>query len=168
MGSTSCAIFKRKTTEAKTSTKQSKDSQQKAILKKYSDIIGERVENEKLYQFIDDWYGTPYKFGGKSRAGVDCSNFSCELLRQVYSFPPSYYFPSSKLAEQGKKINLSNAQEGDLVFFSINQNSKVSHVGIYLANKKFVHASTSKGVIINSLNEDYYKKRFAFVVRLVN
>jgi cell wall-associated NlpC family hydrolase len=70
------------------------------------------------------------------------------------------------LTDQGKKIDKAAAREGDLVLFSINQSSKVSHVGVYLANEKFVHASTSKGVMINSLNEDYYKKRFAFILRL--
>jgi lipoprotein Spr len=162
---TSCSIFKKK---SKTSSppKEAPTSSKKTILEKYSKIIGVDVYDESLYSFIDAWKGTPYKFGGKTKAGVDCSNFSCVLLREVYNFPKNYYFPSSKLAERGKKVQKNEAKEGDLVFFSINQNSKISHVGIYLTNNKFVHASTSKGVIINSLEENYYKKRYAFIVRL--
>lgn len=160
----SCSIFKKKTKAA--TPKEASKSSKKALLEKYSKILGKEVNNEELYSFIDEWKGTPYKFGGKTKAGVDCSNFSCALLRDVYGFPKNYYFPSSKLAEQGKKIQKSDAKEGDLVFFSINQNSKISHVGIYLTNNKFVHASTSKGVVINSLEDDYYKKRIAFYIRL--
>jgi murein DD-endopeptidase / murein LD-carboxypeptidase len=160
----SCGIFKKKS-KTPSKTQASKYSK-KALLEKYSKIIGSDVENEVLYGFIEEWKGVPYKFGGKTKSGVDCSNFSCTLLRHVYSFPSSFYFPSSKLADQGKRIQRGDAREGDLVFFSINQNSKISHVGIYLANDKFVHASTSKGVIINSLEEEYYKKRYAFIVRI--
>lgn len=161
---TSCSIFKKKAKAVP--PKETPSSSTKALLEKYSKIIGKDVYDEELYSFIDEWKGTPYKFGGKTKAGVDCSNFSCALLREVYKFPQTYYFPSSKLAEQGKRVQKNDAKEGDLVFFSINQNSKISHVGIYLTNNKFVHASTSKGVIINSLEEDYYKKRYAFIVRI--
>lgn len=160
----SCSIFKKKTESAP--SKEASTSTKKNLLEKYSKIIGKDVYNEELYGFIDQWIGTPYKFGGKSKDGVDCSNFSCALLRDVYGFPKNYYFPSSKLAEQGKRVHKNESKEGDLVFFSINQNSKISHVGIYLTNNKFVHASTSKGVIINSLEEEYYKKRFSFFMRL--
>lgn len=164
---TSCGIFKK--SKAKPTVKVEKPvSTKRSILEKYCKILGEKVDDEKLYGFIESWTGVPYKFGGKSKSGIDCSNFTCELLRQVYSFPSNFYFPSSKLAEQGKKINKSQAREGDLIFFSISQNSKISHVGIYLTNNKFVHASTSGGVIINSLDEDYYKKRFAFLSRIKN
>lgn len=160
----SCSIFKKKSKPA--TTRESSSTNKKSLLDKYSKIIGQSVYDEALYEFIEEWRGVPYKFGGKTKSGVDCSNFSCTLLREVYRFPQTFYFPSAKLAEQGKKIQKSEAQEGDLVFFSINQNSKISHVGIYLANNKFVHASTSQGVIINSLEEEYYKKRFSFVARI--
>lgn len=161
----SCSIFKKRPKEIATKKEKITTGKQN-VLEKYSKIIGNRVEDETLYTFIDEWLGVPYKFGGKTKTGIDCSNFSCELLRRVYSFPNGFYFPSSKIAEQGSKINISKAKEGDVVCFSINQNSKISHIGIYLANNKFVHASTTNGVIISSLDEDYYKKRFSFAIRL--
>ena len=160
----SCGIFQKKSKIPP--SKETTSSTKKKLLEKYGKIIGVEVLDQVLYSFIDEWYGTPYKFGGKTKSGVDCSNFSCELLRTVYNFPKSYYFSSSKLAQQGKKIQINDAKEGDLVFFSINQNSKISHVGIYLSNNKFVHASTTKGVLINSLEEDYYKRRFSFISRI--
>ncbi len=168
IGLSSCSIFQKKSKPSKTSTATKPSSGKRALLEKYSKLIGEEVSDERLYGFIDEWTGTPYKFGGKTKSGVDCSNFSCELLRQVYSYPSAFYYPSAKLAEQGKKINKTDAKEGDIICFSINQNSKISHVGIYLKNNMFVHASTSKGVMINSLTEDYYKKRYAYIVRLRN
>lgn len=160
----SCGIFKKKSKSDSTKTSRTGTSK-KQLLEKYSKIIGEEVDNQELYSFIDEWYGVPYKYAGKTKGGIDCSNFSCELLRKVYGFPSTFYQPSSKLPELGKKVSKSDMREGDIVCFSINQNSKISHVGIYLANNKFVHASTSSGVMINSLTEDYYKKRFAFAVR---
>lgn len=164
LGVSSCGIFKKKSTPKNGSKKEV--SKKTSILEKYSEKVGEEVKNEKLYTTIDEWMGVPYRYGGKSKSGIDCSNFTCHVLREVFSYPSNFYFPSSKLAEQGEIINLKQAREGDLVFFSINSNSKISHVGIFLANKKFVHASTSKGVIINSLDEEYYKKRFAFIKRI--
>lgn len=157
----SCGIFKKKTIVKKPNV-----ITENKILSKYEKIIGKKLENLTLYTIVDQWIGVPYKFSGKSKAGVDCSNFSCIILREAFQFPSNYYFPSAKLAEQGEKINLESGQEGDVVFFSMSSGSKISHVGIYLANNKFVHASTSKGVMINSLTEDYYKKRFVGLYRL--
>ncbi len=162
----SCGIFNKKTSSSASKKSKPDITIHSSILEKYSKIIGVAVTNESLYNFVDQWIGVPYKYGGKTKSGVDCSNFTCELLKTTFSFPSNFYFPSSKLAEQGKKIDLNAAKEGDMVFFSINQSSKISHVGVYLANNKFIHASTSKGVIINSLNEEYYKKRFVFIRRL--
>lgn len=157
----SCSILKKKPTKTKNPVVISS-----TVLSKYEKIIGEKLTFEELYTFIDQWINVPYKYGGKSKSGIDCSNFTCQLLREVYEFPSTYYYPSSKLVEQGLKISQKDAKEGDLVFFSMNSGSKISHVGVYLLNSKFVHASTTKGVMISSLNEDYYQKRFVGVYRM--
>jgi lipoprotein Spr len=65
------------------------------------------------------------------------------------------------MAQRTRRVNRRNLQEGDLIFFKIN-NRNVSHVGIYISNNKFVHASTSRGVMINDLDENYYSRNFAF------
>jgi lipoprotein Spr len=162
-GFSSCGIFKKKSSSKGPVIQSPRDSE---LLIKYSKIIGQSVTNKHLYRVIDGWMGVPYKFAGKSKDGIDCSHFTCQILRSGFQFPSDYYFPSSRLAEQGEKQNLDHAKEGDLVFFSMNQTSKVSHVGVFLANRKFVHASTSKGVIISSLDEEYYKKRFHSIRRM--
>lgn len=116
-----------------------------------------KIRNIPLYTFIDDWYGVPYKYAGKSKSGIDCSGFTCALYQSVFN--KSLAGSSASLYEKCKTVKKSDLEEGDLVFFKIGSD-KISHVGIYLQNNKFVHASTKKGVIINDLDEEYYKKYF--------
>jgi cell wall-associated NlpC family hydrolase len=158
----SCSIFQKKT-KPKVESEVATDAK---IIEKYSTIVGKKIDNVSLYRFVDQWIGTPYKYAGDSKKGIDCSHFVCKLMHNEYMFSENFYLTSTQLYQQGAKINLKNAKEGDIVCFSINQNSKVSHVGVYLQNNKFVHASTSKGVIISSLDEAYYQKRFLDIVRL--
>lgn len=130
------------------------------LKKKYAAKLGvteKEITNLALYRFIDDWYGTPYKYGGKSKGGVDCSGFTSILYAQVYKKTISG--SSTSLFDQCNAVSEKNLEEGNLVFFKINSD-KVSHVGVYLKNHRFVHASTHKGVIISSLEEEYYKKYF--------
>ncbi len=117
----------------------------------------ENIKNEKLYQFIDDWYAVPYKYAGKDKNGIDCSGFTGVLYASVYNKKVSA--SSRAIYEETKRINVSDLKEGDLVFFIINGKS-VSHVGVYLQHNKFVHASTRRGVIISDLDEPYYKKYY--------
>ncbi len=131
-----------------------------AIQKKYAALIGvssNEITNLTLYKFIDDWYGVPYKSAGKTKAGVDCSGFVSILSAQVYK--KTVGGPASSIFESCEVVSQKNLKEGDLVFFKINSD-KISHVGVYLKNNHFVHASTHKGVMINSLDEAYYKKYF--------
>jgi lipoprotein Spr len=123
----------------------------------------ESIKNIKLYQFIDEWMGTPYKYGGKTKDGIDCSDFTVILCKTVYN--KIVEVPATKIYSACKPISIDEIQEGDLVFFKI-ESEKISHVGVYLQNKKFIHASTKKGVIINDLNETYYKKYFYKAARI--
>ncbi|MEZ5172932.1 MAG: C40 family peptidase [Bacteroidia bacterium] len=105
---------------------------------------------------INDWIGSPYKYGGCSKDGTDCSGMVYTFYKEVFgiSLPRS----SSELYEKAKKISIEEAKPGDLVFFAT-KSAKVSHVGMYMMDNKFVHSSTSKGVIISSLDETYYRER---------
>ncbi|HEY8916041.1 MAG TPA: NlpC/P60 family protein [Chitinophaga sp.] len=123
------------------------------------DVAVETVNNYRLYGFIEDWWGTPYRLGGKNKDGVDCSAFVSTLLSVV--FQESFNGTSQQMYEQTKKLrSRSELQEGDLVFFSIGQKKRVSHVGVYLDHDRFVHASTSAGVMISDLNEAYWTKYY--------
>ncbi|HLU85715.1 MAG TPA: NlpC/P60 family protein [Vicingaceae bacterium] len=134
--------------------------EEKELKEKYAallDITGLEIKELALYAFIDDWLGVKYKYGGTTKNGVDCSGFTNLLYNNVFKkeLPRS----SSDIAAVAKNVAKKELSEGDFVFFSIRSN-KVDHVGIYLANNRFVHASTSKGVIISSLEHPYYAKHF--------
>lgn len=116
------------------------------------------INNLALYQFIDEWYGTPYKYAGKSKSGVDCSGFTGILLREVFGKEVSG--SSASIYNGCEKILKEELKEGDLVFFRI-ESKEISHVGVYLQNNRFVHASTVGGVMINDLQKEYYVKYFA-------
>lgn len=134
---------------------------------RYSILLNVEVEvlqNRNLYALIQDWWGSPYQYGGITKRGVDCSAFVQNLAGAVYG----YYLSrtAGQQYEQCKKISREDLSEGDLVFF--NTSRGVSHVGLYLHNDKFVHASTSLGVTISDLKEAYWAKRFIGAGRLPN
>lgn len=136
-------------------------SKDKAIKEKYAKVLGVNendIKNLKLYYFINEWMGVPYKYGGKDKNGIDCSGFTSMLYREVYNKNVSG--PTSSLIDLTNIISKSDLKEGDMVFFHIEKKGKVSHVGVYLQNNKFVHATTKKGVMINDLNENYYKQHY--------
>lgn len=117
----------------------------------------------------EDFLGTPYKFGGTTKSGLDCSG----LVITVYD-DNNVTLPrrSSDQALEGKKIDISETKPGDLLFFSTSGNGKVTHVGIVKEIRTkgeitFIHASTTKGVIISSLNEKYWNKAFLFARRVL-
>ena len=115
------------------------------------------VKAKKLYSFISEWYGTPYKYGGCGKDGVDCSCFTGTLYYKVYG--KIIARSSSQLYKESDHIKMKNLEEGDLVFFKIGSKN-VSHVGVYLKDDKFVHASTKKGVMISSLQEQFFKDTY--------
>ncbi|TVR40044.1 MAG: hypothetical protein EA394_08790 [Bacteroidia bacterium] len=115
-------------------------------------------ENPVLIKEVAGWTGTPYRYGGNTRSGVDCSGFVWALYRDVYGTNIARTTRDQSI--QSRRISRRNLQEGDLLFFRTKGRS-ISHVGIYLGNGYFAHASKSRGVIVSSLTEDYYNKRFA-------
>lgn len=131
-----------------------------ALTSKYAKLLNvdeNKIKNIKLYTFINDWYGVKYKYGGKTKQGVDCSGFTSILYRDVYEI--SLNGTASSIFYQSQTITKGYLKEGDLVFFKI-ENENVNHIGVYLQNNKFVHASVKNGVMIDDLDEPYYKKYF--------
>lgn len=140
-----------------------------AVQSKYATMMNtypSHIQNVKLYEYIDDWYGTPYKLGGTSKNGVDCSAFVQSLFATVYgiSLPrtSSYQYTATK------RISTTQLKEGDLLFFHTRRNRRgVTHVGIYLQNNKFVQASSSGGVTISDMYDPYYVQHLVGAGRAV-
>lgn len=139
------------------------------LKRKYAPLLSvqlNEITNLLLYQLIDDWMGTPYKYGGNSKTGSDCSGFAGVIYSSIFDINLARK-AADIYHETNIKVKKEELKEGDLVFFDIGSR-ELSHVGVYLTNGKFVHASTSKGVVISDLEMDYYKKYFRCGGRIIN
>jgi probable lipoprotein NlpC len=134
---------------------------QPSVAEKYSAIMGvdvNSIQNGRLYAFIDQWMGTPYRFGGLDHDGIDCSGLSFLLQQQVYGI--SIPRTTGQQVHIIKRKYEEELQEGDLVFFDYD-GKKFSHVGVYLQNGYYVHASSTRGVTITKLHDPYTYKYFS-------
>lgn len=127
--------------------------------------IGE-APTDILMTSISNWIGTPYRYGGMSKAGIDCSGFTTVIFNEVYGIQLPRRAKEQFLL--GRGVNRDNLKQGDLVFFQLPRTRSVSHVGIYISDGKFVHASTSSGVMISNLGEEYWVKLFKGAKRINN
>ena len=118
-----------------------------------------------MLKSIDRYRGVPYKWGGDTMKGMDCSGFTMK----VFGESANLNIPHNAAAQYklGAKINRRQLKFGDLVFFRDIESKGVSHVGIYIGGDEFVHASLSKGVINSSMNQKYYKKRYVSARRIL-
>jgi len=124
----------------------------------------EQVQDNFLLKHIDEWYGTRYRYGGTNKSGIDCSAF----VQAIYLSAFGMSLPRTA-KDQFRGCHIISATElktGDLVFF--NTTGGISHVGIYLQNNKFIHASSSFGVTISDLFDPYYLRRFLGAGRMEN
>ena len=130
------------------------------------DIKLDRHENKKLYKELRRWLGTPYVYAAHTCGeGTDCSGMVMEVYLTVYGI--KVHRNSAKMLEQNcRVIDLEDLREGDLVFFCTNGDGRVSHVGIYLKDYKFVHASSSRGVAVDDLRQNYYATHFHAAARV--
>lgn len=130
-----------------------------ALQFKYAQLLDMEVEtitNRVLFATIDKWWGTRYRYGGATEKGIDCSAYTGTLIHTVFGLV---------LARTARdqyanciKLDKEQLQQGDLVFF--NTRGGISHVGLYLGNGYFTHASTSIGVTISNLSETYWSRKF--------
>ncbi len=138
----------------------------------------EIAKTVKFTKKIDDllaeaqtYLGTPYRYGGMTRNGIDCSAFVLSVFGSVTGMNLPRVAASQ--AQEGVKIDKDQLQKGDLVFFSHQGKGRISHVGIVEevspeGDVKFIHAATSRGVMISSLNDSYWGPRYRFAKRVIS
>ena len=138
----------------------------------------EIAKTVKFTKKIDDllaeaqtYLGTPYRYGGMTRYGIDCSAFVLSVFGSVTGMNLPRVAASQ--AQEGEKIEKDQLQKGDLVFFSHQGRGRISHVGIVEevspeGDVKFIHAATSRGVMISSLNDSYWGPRYRFAKRVIS
>jgi cell wall-associated NlpC family hydrolase len=122
-------------------------------------------DNKDLYKEIKTWLGSPYVYGGNTRAGVDCSGMVLQIYLKVYGIKLQRN-AAAIFNDNCVIIGKDDLREGDLVFFSSPGSKRITHVGIYLKENKFVHASASKGVVISDITQPYYIRFFAAAGRV--
>lgn len=120
---------------------------------------------ESLLDFARTWLGTPYVYGGSSHSGTDCSGFTMSVFAKFgYSLPHG----AQGQYRRSEHVTASQRKAGDLVFFTAPGYSSIEHVGIYLGSGRFIHASSSSGVIVSSLYEDYYSTHYYGAGRILS
>ncbi len=128
--------------------------------KKTTTKISNKTKIESQFRYFK---GTPYKYGGSDKKGIDCSGFTKVVYKNAFKMElPRTTQEMSKL---GRKISRKKLRPGDLVFFRPSR--RYRHVGIYIGENSFVHSSTSKGVIRSRLDNVYWKKKYRFAKRLL-
>lgn len=114
--------------------------------------------SSRLDSLAQAWKGVPHRMGGNTREGIDCSGLACLVYREVYN----HRFVSRSSADIFKEctpVKQDSLVPGDLVFFKIT-GSRIDHVGVYLGEGNFLHASVRRGVMVSSLYEPYYTRNF--------
>ena len=122
------------------------------------------ANSEAIDSYYRDWQGTPYRLGGTGRGGLDCSAFVQNLYAEVFN--QRLARTTERQAEQGFQILPGELEPGDLIFFKTGW--KARHVGVYIGDNQFVHASTSVGVTRSNLSNDYWRDAFWQARRVSN
>ena len=121
-------------------------------------------ETKSLYKFINEWWRTPYRYGGSSKRGIDCSAFTQSLYKKVYDV--NIPRVASQQYKVGKTIQRTEAKTGDLVFFR-SAGPSGWHVGVYLIDGWFLHSGSNNGVYVNHLDEEKYKNKIRGFKRIM-
>ncbi len=129
-------------------------------------VLGFDIEyndDHRLYIEAAHWVGTPYQYGGNTHRGVDCSGLTSQIYNTCYHVQLSRQ-SQQQYDECDRHVRKRKLKEGDLVFFKQGtgrkQRRRVGHVGIYLKDGLFLHASSSRGVIVSRLDDAYWNKRW--------
>lgn len=139
-----------------------RSSEYNQAARKSTDLSSAVKVKRGLYSQFKEWKAVRYKLGGLSKRGIDCSGFVYITYKNRFGIKlPRTTALQSRI---GSRVSKNRLRAGDLVFFRTS--SKVRHVGIYLEDDNFMHASTSKGVMISSLHNTYWSKKYWKSVRI--
>ncbi|KXK04556.1 MAG: Lipoprotein SPR [Chlorobi bacterium OLB4] len=128
------------------------------------DVSTTKEMDEVMFKVIE-YLNTPYLWGGTTKRGIDCSAFVQSVMYQALGIMiPRTSYEQSRV---GEPVETENLQFGDLVFFDTMNKGRVTHVGIYLSDGYFVHSGSRTGVIVASLDSDYYSRTFLFAKRVI-
>jgi cell wall-associated NlpC family hydrolase len=116
---------------------------------------------------VKEYLDVPYKPGGASKKGMDCSGFSKTVYSKLFGINLPHNSIGQFRLNALKKIDSKQMQPGDLIFFANSKKKRINHVGVYLSDRKFIHASSSQGIVVSSLDEDYWRNRFVGTKRHV-
>ena len=118
--------------------------------------------NALLYKNLYDWLGTPHR--RRSKNGIDCSRLVIAVMQDVFGI--SLTGSSRDMARMVEPLEKDQLLEGDLVFFNTLSRPGIDHVGIYVGNDRFIHSSSSRGVIVSNINSPYFRRTFVSAGRL--
>lgn len=133
---------------------------------KIKPVISKEIQQDKakddLLRFYKRWKGTPYLWGGIDKFGIDCSAFVQRYFQEVYEI--NIPRTTTEQMEKGNNFGYANREIGDLIFFRTSDTT--FHVGIYYENDNFFHASSSRGVTMSNLNEEFWQKTYLKIRRM--
>lgn len=125
----------------------------------YKDIDAE------LRVYVKGWLNTPYELGGDSKKGIDCSALTQNIYKKVFHVKLPRRVVEQRV--EGQPVNRDSLLAGDLIVFRAKLFGR-PHIGVYLSNNEFVHASTSQGVMISKLTDNYWKRRYKTARRVID
>jgi cell wall-associated NlpC family hydrolase len=160
---TNCKSSKRtKKRDRSSSSKQIVKSTSNNNTNKYDAVVNTDSNAQNIVRYAKQFEGVKYKWGGATELGMDCSGLVFESFRKFEIYLPRI---SRDMAKKGRKISLTKVKDGDLLFFRTkNRRNAINHVGLVVSSKngkvKFIHATSSNGVITSFISESYWSKIF--------
>jgi probable lipoprotein NlpC len=145
-----------------------KDNSLQNELNDLSDKFGVKLDEScdiHLMETLADWVGTPYRHAGYSKKGIDCSGFVSKIYKEVYGISLTHS-SRSMIYEMKERVKKTELKTGDILFFHIH-GKRISHVGIYIKDGVFIHASPERGIVVENMGGKYYKRTYAGAGRVL-